>query len=114
MQPEPQRGGVFFAMFGPSLAPMTGSVKRPSGVRHVKSGTRLQWISVQEVFWEALKEFAAAVGIDPHNGGLNPADWVFYRVPDEKARAWALKMYSVRPPLAPRTTGPGALQSAVQ
>ena len=51
-----------------------------------KSGTRLQWISIQEVFWEALEEFAAAVGIDPHNGGLNPADWAFYRVPDEKAR----------------------------
>jgi hypothetical protein len=51
-----------------------------------KSATRLQWISIQEVFWEALKEFAAAVGIDPHNRGLNPADWVFYRVPDEKAR----------------------------
>ena len=51
-----------------------------------KSATRLQWISIQEVFWEALKEFAAAVGIDQHNRGVNPADWVFYRVPDEKAR----------------------------
>jgi len=51
-----------------------------------KSGTRLQWISTQEIFWEALREFDAAVGIDPHNEGLNPANWVFYRVPEEKAR----------------------------
>ena len=34
---------------------------------------RLQWISTQEVFWEALKEFDAAVGIDPHNRSLNLA-----------------------------------------
>ena len=46
---------------------------------------RLQWVSTREIFWEALKEFDAAVGIDPHNRGLNPADWVFYRVTDEKA-----------------------------
>ena len=39
-----------------------------------------------EIFWEALKEFAAAVGIDPHNRGMSPAEWVFYRVTDEKAR----------------------------
>ena len=51
-----------------------------------KSASRLQWISTQESFREALKEFDAAVGIDPHNRGLNPADWVFYRVTDEKAR----------------------------
>ena len=51
-----------------------------------KSASRLQWISIHEIFWEALKEFAAAVGIDPHNKGLSPADWVFYRVTDEKAR----------------------------
>ena len=51
-----------------------------------KCGTCLQWMSTREVFWEALKEFAAAVGIDPHNGGLNPTDWVFCRVPNEKAR----------------------------
>ncbi len=51
-----------------------------------KNATRLQWISDKEVFREALKEFAAAAGIDPHNGGLNPADWAFYRVTDEKAR----------------------------
>ena len=47
---------------------------------------RLQWISDREIFLEALEEFDAAVGIDPHKRGLNPADWVFYRVRDEKAR----------------------------
>ena len=47
---------------------------------------RLQWISNREIFLEALEEFDAAVGIDPHKRGLNPADWVFYRVRDEKAR----------------------------
>ncbi len=46
----------------------------------------LQWISTQEIYLEALKEFNAAVGIDPHNSGLNPAGWMFYRVTDEKAR----------------------------
>ena len=51
-----------------------------------KSAGRLQWISDREIFLEALKEFGAAVGIDPHNRRLNPADWVFYRVRDEKAR----------------------------
>ena len=50
------------------------------------SAGRLQWISTQEIYLEALKEFNAAVGIDPHNRGLNPADWMFYRVRDEKAR----------------------------
>ena len=51
-----------------------------------KSASRLQWISNRETFWEALKEFDAAAGIDPHKRGLNPADWVFYRVTVEKAR----------------------------
>jgi hypothetical protein len=50
------------------------------------SAGRLQWISNREVFLEALEEFDAAIGIDPHHKGLNPADWVFYRVKDEKAR----------------------------
>jgi hypothetical protein len=54
-----------------------------------KNSGRLQWISDKDVFREALKEFDAAVGIDPHKRGLNPADWVFYRVKDEKARAIA-------------------------
>ena len=51
-----------------------------------KSAGRLQWMSDREIFLEALKEFDAAVGIDPHNRRLNLADWVFYRVRDEKAR----------------------------
>jgi hypothetical protein len=51
-----------------------------------KGAGRLQWISNREIFWEALKEFDAAVGIDPHNKGVNPADWVFCRVTDEKAK----------------------------
>jgi hypothetical protein len=54
-----------------------------------KSAGRLQWISDKEVFREALREFYAAVGIDPHKRGLNPADWVFYRMKDEKAQAIA-------------------------
>jgi hypothetical protein len=51
-----------------------------------KSATRLQWISTKEIYREALKEFDAAVGAAPHNRGLNPADWVFCRATDEKAR----------------------------
>jgi hypothetical protein len=47
---------------------------------------RLQWTSNLEIFWEALKEFDAAVSIAPHNRGLNPADWTFNRVTDEKAK----------------------------
>ncbi len=47
---------------------------------------RLQWISSCEVYQEALEEFNAAIGIDPSNGGLNPTDWTFYRVRDEKAK----------------------------
>ena len=47
---------------------------------------RLQWTSNLEIFWEALKEFDGAVGIDSHNRGLNPADWTFYRMTDEKAK----------------------------
>ena len=46
---------------------------------------RLKWISNQEIYLEALEEFDAAIGIDPNNRGLNPADWTFYRVRDEKA-----------------------------
>ena len=45
---------------------------------------RLQWISNREIYLEALKEFDAALG--PHNRGLNPADWTFYRMTDEKAK----------------------------
>lgn len=47
---------------------------------------RLQWISNQEIYLEALEEFGAAVGIDPNSRELNPADWAFYRVGDEKAK----------------------------
>jgi hypothetical protein len=47
---------------------------------------RLQWTSNRESYLEALKEFDAALGIDPHNRGLNPADWTFYRMTDEKAK----------------------------
>jgi len=50
------------------------------------NATRLQWMSTREIYLEALEEFDAAVGIDRHNGGLNPADWAFYRVSDERAR----------------------------
>jgi hypothetical protein len=50
------------------------------------SARRLQWISTREIYLEALKEFDAAARIGPHNRGLNPADWTFYRVTDEKAR----------------------------
>ncbi len=46
---------------------------------------RLQWISNREIYLEALEEFNAAIGIDPNNAELNPADWTFYRVRDEKA-----------------------------
>jgi len=46
----------------------------------------LQWISTREIYLEALEEFDAAVHITPHNGGLNPADWKFCHVRDEKAR----------------------------
>jgi hypothetical protein len=45
----------------------------------------LQWTSNRETYLEALEEFHAALGIDPHNRGLNPADWTFYRMTDEKA-----------------------------
>ena len=51
-----------------------------------KSAGRLQWISDRETFLEALKEFDAAVHFAPHNGGLNPADWKFYRMRGEKAK----------------------------
>ncbi len=50
------------------------------------NATRLQWISNQEIYLEALEEFNAAVGIDPDNRWLDPADWTFYRVRDEKAK----------------------------
>ena len=53
------------------------------------NAARLQWTSNRESYLEALKEFAAALGIDPHKRGLNPADWTFYRVTDEKAVAYA-------------------------
>ena len=46
---------------------------------------RLQWISNREIYLEALEEFNAAIGIGPTNEGLNPDDWTFYRVRDEKA-----------------------------
>ncbi len=46
----------------------------------------LQWISNREIYLEALEEFNAAIGIDPNNGELNPADWAFYRVRDEKVK----------------------------
>ena len=49
------------------------------------SAGRLQWISNRETYREALKELDATVRIGPHNRGLNPADWTFYRVRDEKA-----------------------------
>jgi hypothetical protein len=48
------------------------------------NAARLQWTSNRESFLEALKEFDAALG--PHNRGLNPADWTFYRMTDEKAK----------------------------
>ena len=47
---------------------------------------RLQWTSNRETYLGALEEFDAALGIDPHNRGLNPADWTFCRVTDEKAK----------------------------
>ena len=47
---------------------------------------RLQWTSAKEIYLEALEEFDTAVHIGPHNKGLKPADWKFYRVRDEKAR----------------------------
>jgi hypothetical protein len=50
------------------------------------NATRLQWTSNRESYLEALKEFDAALGIDPHNRGLNPTDWTFYRMTDEKAK----------------------------
>ena len=50
------------------------------------SARRLHWISIQEIYLDALREFGAAVGVDPHNRGFNPADWTFYRVTDEKAK----------------------------
>ena len=43
----------------------------------------LQWTSNRESYLEALKEFEAALG---DNGGLNPADWTFYRMTDEKEK----------------------------
>ena len=53
------------------------------------SAGHLQWISTREIYREALVEFDAAVHavhIGLHNRGLNPADWTFYRVRDEKAK----------------------------
>ena len=47
---------------------------------------RLQWISNREIYLEALEEFDAAVCMDRHHRGVNPADWTFYRVGDEKAK----------------------------
>ena len=49
----------------------------------------LQWTSNREIFLEALKEFVTALGIDPHNRDLNPADWTFYRMTDEKEKELA-------------------------
>jgi len=53
------------------------------------NAARLQWTSNRETFLEALEEFDAALGIAPHNRGLNRAGWTFYRVTDEKAVAYA-------------------------
>ena len=50
------------------------------------SAGRLQWISDREIYLQALEEFDATVRIDPHNRGLNSADWTFYRVRDEKVK----------------------------
>jgi hypothetical protein len=50
------------------------------------NATRLQWTSNRETYLEALEEFDAALGTDPHNRDLNPADWTFYRMTDEKAK----------------------------
>ncbi len=47
---------------------------------------RLHWISAQEIYLDALHEFDRATGADPNNRGLNPADWTFYRVTDDKAK----------------------------
>ena len=47
---------------------------------------RLQWISTQEIYLNALQEFHKAAGVAPHDRGLNPADWTFYRATDEKAK----------------------------
>ena len=51
---------------------------------------RLQWTSNREIYLEALKEFVAAFGVAPHNRGLNPVDWTFYRMTDEKAKSWPI------------------------
>ena len=50
------------------------------------SNAALQWTSNRESYLEALEEFVAALGIAPHNRDLNPADWTFYRMTDEKAK----------------------------
>lgn len=59
----------------------------------------LQWTSNRERYLEALEEFVAALGIDPHNIDLNPADWTFYRMTDEKAKEVAGNARLLQPEL---------------
>ena len=49
------------------------------------SAGRLQWISSREIYRETLVD-ASGVRCRLHIGPLNPADWKFYRVRDEKVR----------------------------
>jgi hypothetical protein len=56
-----------------------------------KNAGLLQWVSSHHNEMDALKEFDAAVGIDPNESGLNLDDWRFHLVSDEKAaevQAW--------------------------
>ena len=59
----------------------------------------LQWTSNRESYLEALKEFVAALGIAPHNRDLNPVDWTFYRMTDEKAKEVAGNARLLQPTL---------------
>ena len=45
-----------------------------------KSASRLQWISTKEIYREALKEFDAAVGIDPDDYYGRVSDYTGYCV----------------------------------
>ncbi|MFP4539125.1 MAG: hypothetical protein ACLFPA_12590 [Dichotomicrobium sp.] len=46
----------------------------------------VQWVSDKTDHMEALQEFDAEVGIDPHDKGLSLDDWHFVDADDELAR----------------------------
>lgn len=56
----------------------------------------VQWVSDKDDHMEALKEFNAAVGIDPHGKSLNIGDWHFIDADEDlaaKLDAWVDEGY---------------------